>query len=411
MTEPIYSFENPFKPGAGHMPPYLAGRTNEQDDFRKALRQTTILENVILTGLRGVGKTVLLETFKPIARRAGWLWVGQDLSEAASLTEQNLSERMMTDLAVATSGMLVRTERRPQMGFGREDIEAERPLGYDDLRSIYDATLGLVSDKLKAVLLFVWRSLPPGYTPGIVFAYDEAQNLTDHAKRGQFPLSLMLDVFQSIQRMDVPYLLILTGLPTLFPKLVEARTYAERMFHVLFLSQLDDQDSRDAITKPIEDERCPITFRTSTVDLIKEASGGYPYFIQFICREYFDTWLGRKSKGEKMAVVNSDILRKLDTDFFVGRWSRATDRQRELMEVIASLPNCGSEFTVQEVADLSKTALDKPFSRSHVSQMLVSLSHAGLVYKNRYGKYLFAVPLLSSFIKRQMREERSALPA
>ena len=393
------------------MPPYLAGRTYELDDFRKALRQTTILENVILTGLRGVGKTVLLETFKPIARQAGWLWVGQDLSEAASLTEHNLSERMMADLAVVTSGLLVRTEKQLQMGFGSEEIEANHPLGYKELRSIFDTTPGLVSDKLKAVLLFVWQALPPGSIPGIVFAYDEAQNLTDHAKKGEFPLSLMLDVFQSIQRMGVPYLLVLTGLPTLFPKLVEARTYTERMFHVLFLSQLDDEDSCDAITKPIEDELCPITFRSQMVELIRRMSGGYPYFIQFICREYFDAWLRQHDKGEAMSVVNTDILRKLDTDFFVGRWSRATDRQRDLMEVIASLPNCDSEFTVQEVADLSKSLLEKPFSRSHINQMLVSLSDAGLVYKNRYGKYLFAVPLLSSFIKRQMQEERSTLLA
>lgn len=410
MSTPDYSFENPFRPGAGHMPPYLAGRTDELDEFRKALRQRIILENVILTGLRGVGKTVLLETLKPIARQAGWLWVGQDLSEAASLTEQNLSERMMADLAVVTSGLLVRTEKQLQMGFEGGEIETNRPLGYDDLRAIFDTTPGLVSDKLKAVLLFVWNALPSESLPGIVFAYDEAQNLMDHGKRGQFPLSLMLDVFQSIQRMGIPYLLVLTGLPTLFPKLVEARTYAERMFHVLFLTQLNAQDSRDAIAKPIEDESCPITFRQDTVERIRKISGGYPYFIQFICREYFDTWLSQLKKGQKMSVANADILRKLDTDFFVGRWSRATDRQRDLMEVIASLPNCDSEFTVQEVADLSKSLLNKPFSRSHVSQMLASLSHAGLVYKNRYGKYLFAVPLLSSFIKRQMQEERSILP-
>ena len=284
-------------------------------------------------------------------------------------------------------------------------------LGYESLRSIFDSTPGLTSDKLKAVLLFVWQALPPGSIPGIVFAYDEAQNLSDHAKKGEFPLSLMLDVFQSIQRMEIPYLLVLTGLPTLFPNLVEARTYTERMFHMLFLCQLGDEDSRDAITKPIEDESCPITFKSETVERISQMSGGYPYFIQFICREYFDVWLSQHDKGEAMSVVNADILRKLDTDFFVGRWSRATDRQRELMEVIASLPNCDSEFTVQEVADLSKSRPAKPFNSSHINQMLVSLSDAGLIYKNRYGKYLFAVPLLSSFIKRQMKEERSTLPA
>ena len=281
------TFENPFKPGAGHMPPYLAGRTLEQDEFRKALKQRTILENVVLTGLRGVGKTVLLETFKPIAQASGWLWVGQDMSESASLTEENLMVRMLADLAVVTSGFLVRAEKQMTMGFNAPELEVNRPLGYDDLRNIYQSTPGLSSDKLKAVLVFVWKSLPQGSIPGIVFAYDEAQNLSDHASKGQFPLSLLLDVFQSIQRMGIPYLLVLTVLATLFPKLVEARTYAERMFHVLFLSQLSEADSGDAITKPIQDERCPVKFKESTVGNIQSISGGYPYFIQFICRRVF----------------------------------------------------------------------------------------------------------------------------
>jgi len=95
-------FDNPFRPGAGHMPPYLAGRKEEENEFRKLLKQKTILQNLILTGLRGVGKTVLLETFKPIAIQEGWLWVGTDLSESASVSEESLATRILTDLAVVT---------------------------------------------------------------------------------------------------------------------------------------------------------------------------------------------------------------------------------------------------------------------------------------------------------------------
>ncbi len=69
------TFANPFRPGAGHMPPYLAGREKEKKDFDRFLAQEVILQNVILTGLRGVGKTVLMETFKPMAIEKGWLWV------------------------------------------------------------------------------------------------------------------------------------------------------------------------------------------------------------------------------------------------------------------------------------------------------------------------------------------------
>src|SRR5438094_8131271 len=80
-------FLNPFKPGAGHMPPYLAGRDRETNEFTKLLAQETILSNLVLTGLRGVGKTVLLDSLKPLAIWRKWLWVGIDLAESTSVTE------------------------------------------------------------------------------------------------------------------------------------------------------------------------------------------------------------------------------------------------------------------------------------------------------------------------------------
>src|SRR5713226_7993106 len=100
-------FRNPFRPGAGHMPPYLAGREEETDQFRRLLDQETILKNLVLTGLRGLGKTVLLETFKPMAMQAGWLWAGADLSESTSISEENLATRLLTDLSVVLSSLVV----------------------------------------------------------------------------------------------------------------------------------------------------------------------------------------------------------------------------------------------------------------------------------------------------------------
>src|SRR6267154_1326767 len=96
------AFENPFRAGAGHYPKYLAGRENEKHEFQRLLYQRTIVENLIISGLRGIGKTVLLETLKPIAIAAKWLWVGTDLSENASLTEENIVTRMLADLALVT---------------------------------------------------------------------------------------------------------------------------------------------------------------------------------------------------------------------------------------------------------------------------------------------------------------------
>lgn len=396
-------FPNPFRPGAGHMPPHLAGRELETKEFLKLISQTTILENMVLTGLRGVGKTVLLDTFKPLAIANNWLWIGTDLSESAIVSEENLAIRLLTDLSVVTSNTLVSQEKISKIGFMDTEEIIENKLGFNFLFSLYQKTPGLVLDKLKYVLEFVWACLQPQNVQGLIFAYDEAQNLSDQAAKEQYPLGILLDTFQSIQKKNIPLMLLLTGLPTLFPKLVESRTFTERMFRVVFLKRLNEKDSREAILKPIAKNNCPVKFTEDSVNLIIEHSGGYPYFIQFICKEAYDAFLPKLAAGEDPSVPLTEITRKLDTDFFAGRWARATDRQRELLLIIAQLENSEEEFSVQDIVELSKKTMEKSFSGSHVNQMLSSLSSAGLIYKNRFGKYSFAVPLLGQFILRQQK--------
>lgn len=391
-------FQNPFRPGAGHPPPYLAGREEEKKKFLKFLEQDVIMENMILTGLRGTGKTVLLDSFKPLAIADGWKWSGTDLSESASISEDNIVKRLLADLSVVTSGITVREEEFRRAGFVDNTQSVELKLNYDTLRQTYEQTPGLVSDKLKFVLELAWNFLKRSDAKGIVFAYDEAQNLSDQAPKEQFPLSLLLEVFQSLQKKKCRLLLVLTGLPTLFPQLVEARTYSERMFHVVVLGRLSEEASKDAILKPIEDTNCPVKLTPESVKIIADLSGRYPYFIQFICKEVYDAFI----QGSH-AVPTNEIVSKLDSDFFAARWARATDRQRELLTLIASLDNCDEEFTVRDIVDLSSREYlgVKPFSSSHINQMLVSLMKIGLVYKNRWGKYVLAVPLLERFIRRE----------
>ena len=395
-------FTNPFRPGAGHPPPYLAGRHAERAEFQRLLGQTTIFENMILTGLRGVGKTVLLDSFRPLAIERGWVWVGTDLSESTSVSEDNMAIRLCTDLSPITSGVVVDTETVRNVGFEAGTEEVQHTLGYEALMDLYDRIPGLALDKIKGVLEVAWSALAEvPQVRGVIFAYDEAQNLSDRSAKEQYPLSLLLDCFQSLQKKGLPLMLVLTGLPTLFPKLVEARTFAERMFRVVFLQSLDRTASEDAIRLPIADSDCPLQLDDDAVSTIVAMSGGYPYFVQFICREVYDAFIQRIGRGERASVPVIEIEHKLDTDFFVGRWARATDRQRQLLHAISQLENCDDEFTVQEVVAASKDALDKPFSSSHVNQMLAALAAQGLVYKNRHGRYSFAVPLLGRFIRRQ----------
>jgi len=384
------------------MPPYLAGREDEKIKFKRLLTQRPILTNMILTGRRGVGKTVLLETLKPLAIAAGWLWVGTDLSEAASLTDESIAVRLLADLSVVSSAIIATSTEEKSLGFTTDKTIVRQALNFETLMARYNSTPGLVADKLKSVLEFVWICLAPQKKSGIIFAYDEAQNLSDHADEQQFPLSLLLDVFQSIQRKDIPFMLALTGLPNLFPKLVEARTFAERMFEIVQIDRLDNKASREAILTPINTTpNCPVSLSDGLTNTIVERSGGYPYFIQFICREVFDVALQRLEVKEKPIVPLNEIIRKLDTDFFAGRWSKATDRQRDLLVQIAKLDTCDSEFTIQEIVEASKqSGGGSSFSSSHANQLLNQLIDIGLVFKSRHGKYSLGVPLLAQFISR-----------
>jgi len=387
------------------MPPYLAGRDSEKREFDKLLDQTTIIENAILTGLRGLGKTVLLETFKPLAIKKGWLWAGTDLSESTSITEESLAVRLLTDLSVVTSSITVGLEEKRAIGLLPSTDLKPIQLNYGALLGIYGEIPGLVIDKLKGVFEFVWPHIQKLGKRGLIFAYDEAQNMADHAAKEQYPLSLLLDLFQSIQRKNVPFMLVLTGLPTLFPKLVEARTFSERMFRVISLDALNRAETDDAVRKPISQSRCPIILEQEAMDLLWDITKGYPYFVQFVCRECFDVWVQNiREECTPTEIPADSIIRKLDTDFFAGRWARATDRQRDLLGVISTLVNCDAEFSVQDVIESeANKKLEKSFSSSHVNQILSSLILAGLVYKNRHGRYSLAVPLLSDFVRRTLQ--------
>ncbi len=402
MTQLV--FKNPYRPGAGHMPLHLAGREDDIAKFKALLNQETILSNPLITGLRGVGKTVLLETLKPIAIREGWLWVGgTELSESVSVSEDNLVIRLLADLSIVTSG-ITQTVVEESAGFSGSQPK-NVVWSYNRLMHLYQETPGLHSDKLKAVLEAVAVAVRHLNKKGIVFAYDEAQNLADNASKDRYPMSLLLDVFQSIQRKGVPFMLALTGLPTIQTRLTEARTYTERMFHVIFLDRLSAKETREAIEVPLQLTQCPFPFSEKSINTVCEISGGYPFFIQFICKEAYDTWVQQhENEGELSAIPVEEILRKLDSDFFQGRWGLVTDRQRDVLKVIAQMGINDGEFTVSEIVAASETYLIKPFASSRVSAILTSLTRLGLIFRTRHGKYCFAVPMFGKFVLRHLED-------
>lgn len=396
--------DNPYRPGAAHPPPYLAGRETEQREFERLLQQAPILQNILLTGVRGIGKTVLMrEALRKSAVESGWLWVDSNISEAVSASENHLVQRILTDLNTYSADWPYASTERYPLGFTGTPESQTILFDYSTMMALYEQTPGLTSDKLKRVLLIAWELLKQNMPTkkGIIFAWDEAQHLTDRRANDQYPLGVLLDVFSSLQHQDAPFILVLAGLPTLFPNLVASRTYAERMFRVMTLANLNHDDSRNAIEKPLSKESKSIQkiFR-ALGDTIYDITKGYPYFIQFWCRELYDyiTGVQLNMEGKDKNIVTR-ITHKLDVDFFEARWSRLTDRQRDLLIIIANLDNSDDEFTVQEIVDRSKQTA-QAFSSSHVNQMLGTLFTKGIVFKTRHGKYVLSIPLFAQYIRR-----------
>ena len=402
--------DNPYRPGAAHAPPYLAGRDDERQEFSRLLKQTPILENLVLTGIRGIGKTVLLrEALRKNATENGWIWVGSDISETVSVSENHLATRLLTDLSTFSADWEYTSDERHSIGFTNTSEHQTIRFDYPTMMALYKQGPGLTSDKIKQILLIAWELMQNNMRDkkGIIFAWDEAQNLTDHNADKEYPLGVLLDVFSSLQSQGVPFMLALAGLPTLFPKLVSSRTYAERMFRVMTLNNLSPDDANKAIMKPLNKESKLIQNDFNSLKkLIYNYTKGYPYFIQFWCREIYDYLIETqpltvtKDTSIKGTGIVERIYHKLDVDFFEARWARLTDRQQDLLNIIAYLENSSGEFTVQEIVEQSKNS-EHAFSASHVSQMLNALFEKGMTFKTRHGKYALAVPLLDEYIRRR----------
>jgi AAA ATPase domain len=406
--------ENPYRPGAGHAPPFLAGRSSEQLHFKRMLNQSHLTDNVLITGLRGFGKTVLLAQLQKTAEAADWLWVGNDLSESSSLSEDRLAIRILTDLAQAigeridqpdhaTGHMPERLQLRLEQ-LARADRSA---FTFDALKAQYEQTPGLPSDRLRAVLLRVSSLVNKIRLKGIILAYDEAQCLCDRADADQFPMSMLIETTSALQKKEglVPLMLVLCGLPQVFDALTETRTYTERMFHVMTLERLSRDETRAAITVPLANLPVQLHTPPSLIEKVLSLTGGYPYLVQFFGRELIEQLLENGGTLSADRFPSSGAFERLDAGLFSARWNRTTDKQRELLGLIAArAPNANGEFSARELEQLRLATGDG--GEANITQILSALCDRGMLFRTRHGYYAFTVPMSEVMIQRRMRRQK-----
>jgi AAA ATPase domain len=381
---------NPFRPGNGVLPAYLAGRERPLAEFDAFVADPHPLHaNWTVTGLRGTGKTVLVATAAGHAEAAGWLTLERELGERHR-DDARLAEAIEedADALLRRCGLAAALERSVAHG-----VRLLRPT------KISVAGLSIEpepvsprspADRMRDALVRLSDALADADRPGALLLYDEAHLLADDRSRERYPLSSLLAALGAVQRSGEPRVrIVLTGLPTLSINLKRARTYAERMFRHVVLANLERGDAWDALTIPLA--RTSRRFATAVVGEIVEATGGYPYFLQ-----YFGAYLWRAVPVAEVTTtgyrgVEPSLLHELDLAFFDDRFQVATPAEQAILVAMAREPGR---------VDLATIRCRLPGTPG-IAELVRRLVDRGLLFREARGAYDFALPLFGAYLRRR----------
>lgn len=383
---------NPFKPGSGLRPPALEGRTREREAFDLLVarsKKRNYDRGMVLTGLRGVGKTTLLNTLSEHADRQGWLTIGiearpNDAGIAAVRTRlgQELSVGLRRysrkhQLKKAFVEPMIALAHAFSVGVTAGPVKAEMKLDRPsktgdidlDVEEIVEGICERMKSRASAFGLFI----------------DEMQDLDNDL------LGALLAVQHRANQREWPFFLIGAGLPNLPSVLADNRSYAERQFVYSTIGPLVPQDAADALRVPVE--RHGGRFTADALDILVTASGGYPYFLQEFGKAVWSV-AGSSVFGAADALLAVDAGRRaLDEGFFPSRWNRATERERRYLRAIAATGDEQPRSGVVAAAMGSTT--------TGISDVRDSAIKKGLVWAPEHGRIAFTVPGMADFIRRQ----------
>ncbi len=384
------ALRNPYTPGAGTPPPALTGRDPELEQFALLLGRLELgrpEQSLLITGLRGVGKTVLLDAFESIAIERGWF---------ASSTEVTSDTRLAKVVATMTREALLDLRRIERVrDAARRALSILKAFTITtgvgvDIRLELDVEEGTAdSGDLGRDLgdLFVEvGAIAKEAGRGVLFLLDEVQFL----ERVDFE-ALIAGMHRSTRR-QLPITVVGAGLPSL-PRLAgEAKSYAERLFTFPTIGALSEEAARLALVEPAAEEGVEFTARA--LEEILRLSGRYPYFLQQYGKH---AWLtGSNDVIDEVAVDRAHelVLSVLDTDFFHVRFERATPGEQRYLAAIASLGD-GPQRSghVTRVLGYSSTTETGPIRDALIKK--------GLIYSPRHGLVDFTVPLFADFMRRQ----------
>lgn len=385
---------NPYNPGSGLPPRVMGGRQKEIDAFDLIVARTKRdLPNrgMVLSGLRGVGKTVLLNYLRAHADNHGWftIWL-EGKPEAQGFTE--VREKFARELISAArryNGPSGKARLREALGtiqsfniaLGVPGIKADIGMTTDRANS------GTIDIDLEELVEDVSLALKADKSAFAIFI-DEMQDLDQEL------LTALITVQHAAGQRGWPFYIIGAGLPNLPTTLSEARTYAERLFTYRTIGPLEKGDAQYALKRPAKDMGAE--FSEDALEVLLDASGRYPYFIQEFGKAIWDAAPGTPFTEDDALVAVSIGRSQLDAGFFSSRWGRATRKERGYLRAMAQDDDAGSSTSqIAERLGVKVTALG-PARAQLISK--------GIIYSPEYGRVAFTVPGMSGFIARQHDE-------
>lgn len=385
--------KNPFSPGAGTPPPELVGRDSILQQSRILLGRIKLKrpeKSMLLTGLRGVGKTVLLNEIEHLAKQEGYRTVLIEAIEGRSLGEllvphlrrllfdldrlAGAGDKVKRGLAVLRSFISAIKVTVDDTSFGL-DIEPEKGAADSgdlqiDLPPLFEAIAEAAQDRSVAVAIFI----------------DEVQYFD------QQELGALIMAMHRIQQRQLPLVLLGAGLPILPGLAGEAKSYAERLFDFPDIGALSSQEAARAVEEPVR--AAGVKIEPAALDEIYRVTKGYPYFLQ---EWAYQTWNLAQSSPISAQVAQSATaasIPRLDANFFKVRYDRLTPSEKRTLRAMADL-GPGPHRT-SDIADRLGIMIGS------MGPVRAKLIRKGMIYSPAHGDLAFTVPLFDEFMIRQM---------
>jgi len=392
---------NPYAPGAGQRPPELAGRDEQVAAFDVVLERVAHHRperSLVLTGLRGVGKTVLLNALRGQAVRKGW---GTGKLEARP--DQSLRRPLSGALHQAVRELAHPEPEQADQVLGVIRSFAERQSGPDaKLRDRWSPGIDVPPVRGRAdsgdieidlvELMNDVGGLAADLGKGVAVCIDEMQDL------GPDDVSALCAACHEVSQSGLPVIVVGAGLPHLPAVLSASKSYSERLFSYQLIDRLSRAEADRALTAPAAEEGA--AYDDDALAAMYAATGGYPYFIQAYGKTVWDLAPRSPITAADVAVAAPEAERELAVGFFGSRYERATPGERDYLRAMADTagPDADAVGSVA-TADVAGVLGRKPQALSPARDALLK---KGLIYSGERGRIAFTVPHFGRYLRGQV---------